>query len=1143
MLFMKKSILCLFVSLRVFIVFGQNTIEPNNYLPNIVPPSIESLNFSKYGDITTGLFTGTPNIQVPLFEYKTKNLTIPFGLNYTSNGIKVDDINSKVGLGWIFNEPGVINRIIRDNEDDLLNDYPMNHLDFTTINRYNAITNQYFNFFGESPELDTERDLFNFNFQGYSGKFYFDINNNVIKLDDSDLRIEVINTIGEPIYTFLVTTGTGVKYFFQSLEETMLRTTGNGHAEPSTSYTSWYLTKIVQPDNEEIYFTYESNNYYFIVSNSQQIAKANEIECGFWAQNTTNGHYTSPVYSHTMRVNGKRLKSITSNLSKNGRVDFEYQDQITNSDTVPDIVIKSITIHNDLSTNSTLIDKIEFNYLTTSNDRIFLTGIHHLDINDNYAFEYISPNNFPERLAKSQDHWGFYNGANNTTLIPKIDDYGFGFLDFNFADREPNSLFTNTGLLNKITYPTKGYTVIEYEPNTYYGSKTILPPQSYQQIQVSSLEGQDGMLSSNYQLINKHTQYIKLNASVVFTQPPCSDNLNTGDFHNTATYRVLNLTTNTYETLMRVLPSGDLNNAGTSNTITSNMSNNVSSVYFNAKNNNDYLITLTINRECLSAQLNFNYISDESTIHTNIITGGMRVKATKNFSLNNLIPKTKRYYYAKKNDLNTSSGDIGHVPFYTYYGHHIIENSTNNLTCSVQDIILSSSSISSIFDTGSNDLYYRYVVVCDDDFSNGYEEFEFSINRDYREVLYLGNIEYWNVPWSNSGWDKGKLLSVKTYAYNNTTNNFFIKKEIQNTYSKISNYPKIINFAVFNPVMGLFATNTQEQCGCIESNINENYPVNYCSTIHFHQKNSSGLCIATNANNINYTIWHPCHNKNIGEIINIPSINHMDIMNYYYYSSFGYLSKTTTSDYFYDSNNGYTGVVNTTDFFNYNPAHLHLSSHENQNSKGQTKITKYYYPQDSEMSSEPFRNELVSKNITSNPLSIQHFKGLSKISEVKTIFNNWGNSLILPYKTQFAKGNANLQNQFQYTAYDSFGNLLELKKENGMIISYLYGYNHTQPIAKIENINNEQLKNILGVTNLELVDETYLPIINNLRSSSLLANAMITSYTYIPLIGISSITDPKGDRVDYTYDSFGRLSETKDINNNTLSKNEIHYKN
>ena len=117
------------------------------------------------------------------------------------------------------------------------------------------------------------------------------------------------------------------------------------------------------------------------------------------------------------------------------------------------------------------------------------------------------------------------------------------------------------------------------------------------------------------------------------------------------------------------------------------------------------------------------------------------------------------------------------MPFYTYYGHHIIENSTNNLTCSVQDIILSSSSISSIFDTGSNDLYYRYVVVCDDDFSNGYEEFEFSINRDYREVLYLGNIEYWNVPWSNAGWDKGKLLSVKTYAYNNTTNNFFIKKQ------------------------------------------------------------------------------------------------------------------------------------------------------------------------------------------------------------------------------------------------------------------------------------------------------------------------------------------------------------------------------
>ena len=54
---------------------------------------------------------------------------------------------------------------------------------------------------------------------------------------------------------------------------------------------------------------------------------------------------------------------------------------------------------------------------------------------------------------------------------------------------------------------------------------------------------------------------------------------------------------------------------------------------------------------------------------------------------------------------------------------------------------------------------------------------------------------------------------------------------------------------------------------------------------------------------------------------------------------------------------------------------------------------------------------------------------------------------------------------------------------------------------------------------------------------------MITTYTYIPLIGVSTITDPKGNTMTYTYDSFGRLQNVKDKDGNILSENEYHYKN
>jgi YD repeat-containing protein len=53
---------------------------------------------------------------------------------------------------------------------------------------------------------------------------------------------------------------------------------------------------------------------------------------------------------------------------------------------------------------------------------------------------------------------------------------------------------------------------------------------------------------------------------------------------------------------------------------------------------------------------------------------------------------------------------------------------------------------------------------------------------------------------------------------------------------------------------------------------------------------------------------------------------------------------------------------------------------------------------------------------------------------------------------------------------------------------------------------------------------------------------MITTYTYNPLIGISTVTDPKGDTQTYHYDEFNRLQFVKDSEDNILSENAYHYR-
>jgi YD repeat-containing protein len=50
------------------------------------------------------------------------------------------------------------------------------------------------------------------------------------------------------------------------------------------------------------------------------------------------------------------------------------------------------------------------------------------------------------------------------------------------------------------------------------------------------------------------------------------------------------------------------------------------------------------------------------------------------------------------------------------------------------------------------------------------------------------------------------------------------------------------------------------------------------------------------------------------------------------------------------------------------------------------------------------------------------------------------------------------------------------------------------------------------------------------------------TYTYDPLIGITSMTDQNNITTYYEYDSFSRLKYIKDQNKNILKAYDYHYK-
>ena len=133
---------------------------------------------------------------------------------------------------------------------------------------------------------------------------------------------------------------------------------------------------------------------------------------------------------------------------------------------------------------------------------------------------------------------------------------------------------------------------------------------------------------------------------------------------------------------------------------------------------------------------------------------------------------------------------------------------------------------------------------------------------------------------------------------------------------------------------------------------------------------------------------------------------------------------------------------------------------------------------------------------------------------------------------------------------NSNGNLVFANNhDGGPQTYYLWGYNQTKIIAKIENYeySSSQLNAIIQAQNASdsspltnTLDWGLMLNLSALRSA--FPNSMVTTFTH-GLSGIKTITDPRGNRISITiYDDFNRLQMVKDEDGNILSTNEYNYR-
>src|SRR5690606_31999908 len=102
--------------------FGEAMGQDTPGLKRIILPAPTASALGKYGEIPVGLYTGIPEITIPVYTIKAGAIELPIRLSYHAGGIKLEERPSNIGLGWSLIAGGVITRSIRGLPDKKYSD-------------------------------------------------------------------------------------------------------------------------------------------------------------------------------------------------------------------------------------------------------------------------------------------------------------------------------------------------------------------------------------------------------------------------------------------------------------------------------------------------------------------------------------------------------------------------------------------------------------------------------------------------------------------------------------------------------------------------------------------------------------------------------------------------------------------------------------------------------------------------------------------------------------------------------------------------------------------------------------------------------------------------------------------------------------
>ncbi len=1105
--------------------------QEDAFLSKIFPPSPNAASLGKYAQIPVSNYTGTPNISIPIWNIQLQDFNLPISLSYHASGIRVAENASWVGLGWALKAGGLITRSVVNLADNPTASYyvgphkiPEQNPDYFFIGRAIGI---------EDPLIDTEPDIFSFNFNGRTGKFTYDQEGNIHLFPHQDLKVtEGTNS------PWGIITEDGTKYnfgqdFIREWSKTR-RYVDNGIVYDQEYHNTWYLTSIELPNGDSITFNY-SPEYY---SYRSGLSKTQKIE----KNNPSLVSESHSIYN-TYNIKGYYLSSI---VWKTGRIEFqasqredllEYEDS-----TKPPVKLDLIKIFDYTNTTtpikvyelkhgyfgncSSCSDELKYEKLRLRLDSLTeMSGDLTLK-KPPHVFKYDQANTFPSKDSGLADHWG-YNGGSAVVQgfngFLGLNEYSYYYLagmshdplvgnpriyktPFNVnSNINKNAKFPamRAGTLLEIEYPTGGKTIFEYEPHKY----------------AFFINGDTAT-----KVIEKGIQVIGEESS-----PTTVDTLTLSEFPNAEFTFEMELTCwdpNTHEEL--------------------DCSDSNAQVNFDLYKDNRVVLLDESNNEVISVKwitgdggfwLYRNGLMD---VNRGILMPDVDGFIT--FAVDLALDQGSYYLKAIK-DAQSPFDVWGWLSY----------KAEVSITPGIEDQIAGGLRVKRIthFDDTTKVLekefaYEKGKLFHKPKYHSAKMEYRqtgapFVIRRfvfnDWLE-LNSGNVTTTGIAQgSHIGYEKVKVTEknianptlgngYSIYSYNNTP---FYRN--QYSYCEVFDGKEQTN-PMDNYRQDFIAGDSYPYPPplLIDNNLG-----NLKSVEHF---NSGDQKVLEERNNYRLTkidtvfglkvIEHPV---NFAGSPNGPP-DHLVYMGWYQYiNSWNALKSTTRITY--DVTTG-DSLKNLITYEYAGNDHIQVTKTTEENSDSRQRITKVEYPSDNPLNTQTdptVVNAMVTNNMLFPLVSEVTGEGNSILSGV---INNYqidsGN--VVRKNTQIATTNGTYEVRFTYDQHDANGNVLQFIDSKGVVNSIIWGHNQALPIVQGVGVDYTTLKGAYDQVggNLSILHE-----------QATLSDAQVTTYTYDPLIGMTSQTDPNGITIFYEYDDLNRLKLIKDHEGNILQHYEYHY--